>query len=243
MRVLLASGGFGTAERRALLIRAMRRHFERVRRILFVPWALPDHEGYLQSLCRAGLDAGFDLDGIHRHEDPVRAVEDAEALYVGGGNSFLLAAWIHRCGIREAVRRRVLEEGVPYLGVSAGTNAACPTIQTTNDMPVVQPPSFEAFGLVPFQVNPHYYPGRLLYRRGEELVEHFGETRDDRIREYHEHHDRPVVGLEESGLLWVGEGRVRLEAAPARLFRRGREPVDLAPGEEIPGLLEPAPAG
>ena len=134
--------------------------------------------------------------------------------------------------IRERVRG-----GMPYLGVSAGTNVACPTIRTTNDMPIVQPPSLDALGLVPFQVNPHYYPGSNFVRHGDQFVEHFGETRDDRIREFHEENETPVVGLWEGGVLRVTGGRVELIAAPARVFRRGQPPLDVQAGTNLAPLL------
>jgi dipeptidase E len=122
---------------------------------------------------------------------------------------------------------------VPYLGISAGTNVACPTIKTTNDMPIVQPPGFAALGLVPFQVNPHYYLGSNWVKQGDAFQEHFSETRDERIREFHEMNDTPVVGLWEGGLLECQDDRVRLHAAPARLFRKGFDPLDVEPGTEL----------
>jgi dipeptidase E len=126
---------------------------------------------------------------------------------------------------------------MPYLGVSAGTNVACPTIRTTNDMPIVQPPSLDALGLVPFQINPHYYTGSNFVRHGDQFVEHFGETRDDRLREFHEENDTPVVGLWEGGVLRVDGGRIELVGAPARVFRRGRPAADVEPGADLAGLL------
>ena len=121
-------------------------------RVLFVPYALADHDGYVRLMTERGLNAGYELDGIHRHADPVAAVHEAEAIFVGGGNTFRLLAALYRLGLLDPIRERV-RGGLPYLGVSAGTNVACPTIRTTNDMPIVQPPSLDALGLVPFQVN------------------------------------------------------------------------------------------
>ncbi len=110
-------------------------------------------------------------------------------------------------------------------------------MKTTNDMPIVQPPSFTALGLVPFQVNPHYYEGQFFLRAGDEYVPHFGETRDERIREFHEVNDAAVVGLWEGGVLRVESGRVELIGAPAKVFRKGREPVDVRPGGDLDTLL------
>jgi dipeptidase E len=232
MRVLLGSGGYRTPERVELLAGHMRTFFGPVRRLLFIPYALADHDGYVAKMVERGTNAGYELDGIHRHADPARAVEEAEGVYVGGGNTFRLLSALHRLNLIEPIRRRVLA-GLPYLGVSAGTNVACPTIRTTNDMPIVEPPSLAALGLAPFQVNPHYYGGSNYVKDGEAFVEHFGETRDDRLREFHEENETPVVGLWEAALLRLEGGRWTLHGGAARLFRRGQAPVDLAPGAEL----------
>jgi dipeptidase E len=110
-------------------------------------------------------------------------------------------------------------------------------MKTTNDMPITQPPSLAALGLVPFQVNPHYFTGQTWVKRGDAYHEHYGETRDDRLREFHEMNDTPVVALSEAGLLRVEGGSVRLLGAPARVFRKGREPVDVEPGVALDELL------
>src|SRR5438105_5063596 len=236
MRVLLGSGGFRTPERIALLTAEMRSFFGPVERLLFVPYALADHDGYVRVLTEKGIHAGYPLDGIHRHADPVRAVREAPALFVGGGNTFRLLAELYRHGLLEPIRERVAA-GVPYLGISAGCNVACPTIKTTNDMSIAQPPSFDALGLVPFQVNPHYFTGQTWVKRADDFHEHYGETRDDRLREFHEMNDTPVVGLWEAGLLRVENGEVRLLGAPARIFRKGREAMDVEPGARLDDLL------
>jgi len=236
MRLLLGSGGFRTPERVALLSAEMRAFFGPVDRLLFIPYALADHDGYVSKLTEKGIHAGYALDGIHRHADPVRAVREAPVLFVGGGNTFRLLADLYRHDLLEPIRKRV-REGMPYLGISAGCNVACPTIKTTNDMPITQPPSLVALGLVPFQVNPHYFTGQTWVKRDDGFHEHYGETRDDRLREFHEMNDAPVVGLWEAGLLRVEEGRVRLLGSPARLFRKGRDPVDAEPGASLDDLL------
>jgi dipeptidase E len=237
MRVLLGSGGYRTPERVSLLAAAMRAFFGDVGRLLFVPYALADHDGYVKALSERGLHAGYELDGIHRHRDPVRAVEEARGIFVGGGNSFRLLNDLYRFELRDVIRNRV-RHGLPYLGVSAGTNVACPTIKTTNDMPIVQPPALDALCLVPFQVNPHYFTGQTFVKAEDgSFREHFGETRDDRLREFHEMNDTPVVGLWEAGLLRCEGGRVELSGAPARMFRKGHGPVDMVPGADLAGLL------
>jgi dipeptidase E len=236
MSVLLGSGGFRTPERIALLAAEMRSFFGAIPRVLFVPYALADHDGYVRTLTEKGVNAGYLLDGIHRHADPVRAVREAAALFVGGGNTFRHLAELYRHGLLEPIRERVAA-GLPYLGISAGCNVACPTIKTTNDMPITQPPNLDALGLVPFQVNPHYFGGQGWVKRGDVFHEHYGETRDDRLREFHEMNDTPVVGLWEAGLLRVEGSRVRLLGAPARVFRKGREPIDVEPEATLDELL------
>jgi dipeptidase E len=236
MRVLLGSGGYRTEERVRLLAEQMHSFLGGVERLLFVPYALQDHDRYLEVLTERGVNAGYRLDGIHRHADPERAVREAPALFVGGGNTFRLLAELYRRRLLGPIRERV-RGGMPYLGISAGTNVACPTIKTTNDMPIAEPPSLDALGLVPFQVNPHYFPGQVHVKRDDGYEEHFGETRDERIREFHEMNDMPVVGLWEAALLRCEAGQVRLLEAAARVFRKGQEPVDVGPGALLDELL------
>jgi dipeptidase E len=236
--LLLGSGGFRTPERVAVWAAEMRAALGDLRRVLFIPYALADHPGYVRMMIERGLHAGYELDGLHDHADPVAAVREAEAIFVGGGNTFRLLATLYRLNLLHPIRDRVAG-GMPYLGVSAGTNVAGPTIRTTNDMPIVQPPSLDALGLVPFQINPHYYTGQNYVRHGDEYVQHFGETRDERIKEFHEENTTPVIGLWEGGVLRVTGERVELVGAAARVFRRGEAAVDYAAGSEIrPG--EPA---
>jgi dipeptidase E len=236
MRVLLGSGGYRTPERVHLLATAMRAFFGDVGRLLFIPYALRDHDGYVKDMTERGLHAGYALDAIHHHADPVRAVEEAVGIFIGGGNTFRLLNDLYRLGLLEVIRDRV-RHGLPYLGISAGTNVACPTIKTTNDMPIVAPPSLDALGLVPFQVNPHFFSGQTFVKHDDgSLHEHLGETRDDRLREYHEINDLPVIGLWEAGLLRCEDGRVELSGAPARVFRKGQPAVDVAPGTDLAGL-------
>lgn len=229
MRILLGSGGFRTPERIARLCAHLHTHLGGAARVLFIPYALADHDKYVQTMIERGFNAGRELVGIHTRPDPRSAVLEAEALYIGGGNTFRLLNALYQNDLLDAIRARV-HAGVPYVGISAGSNVACPTIMTTNDMPIVQPPSFAALGLVPFQINAHYYTGMNWVKHGEQLVEHFGETRDDRIREFHEINETPVVGLWEAGVLLCDGTTVTLHDAPARIFRKGQAPVDIEPG-------------
>ncbi len=199
------------------------------RRVLFVPFALKDRDAYAAKARAAFGEMGFDLDSIHDAAAPADTLNAAEAVFVGGGNTFRLLDALYRLDLLAPLRRRVAE-GMPYSGASAGANLAGPTIRTTNDMPIVQPPSFDALGLVPFQINPHYLdpdPGST----------HMGETRETRIREFHEENDTPVVGLREGAMLRVeGDSVTLLGRAGARLFRRGLDPVELGPGSSLEAL-------
>ncbi|MAG55896.1 MAG: dipeptidase PepE [Planctomycetes bacterium] len=194
--------------------------------VVFVPWALHDLDAYTSTVGARFEKMGIELVGVHTFDDPVVAVNEADGVFVGGGNTFRLLTRLHDSGISGAIRERV-GKGMPYMGSSAGTNVACPTIMTTNDMPIVQPPTFEALDLVPFQINPHYQdpdPGST----------HKGETREDRIREYHEMNTHPVVGLREGGWLRVRGDEIRLEGlSGARIFRRDAEPEEAEPGAEL----------
>ena len=208
---------------------ALRDFLAGVAQVLFVPYALHDLDGYTAKARERYAALGPGLSSVHEAGDPRRAVAQAEAFFVGGGNTFRLLRRLYDQALLEPIRRRV-EEGALYVGTSAGSNLACPTIKTTNDMPIVQPPSFAALGLVPFQLNPHYLdpaPGST----------HMGETREERIREYHEENDLPVVGLREGGVLRVDEARMTLQGAGARIFQRGEEPFEVAAGDRLDGLL------
>jgi len=201
-----------------------------VRRVLFIPYALKDRDGYAGRARDAFAEMGFELESIHQAADPRRALERAEAVFCGGGNTFRLLKTLYDLDLVEPLRQRA-RDGIPYTGASAGSNLACPTIMTTNDMPIVEPPSFQALGLVPFQINPHYLdplPGST----------HMGETRETRIREFHEENDTPVVGLREGAMLRVEGDSVQLRGlAGARLFRRGQEPVEVPAGWDLAALV------
>jgi dipeptidase E len=236
MRVLLGSGGFRTDERIRFLNDEMRSFFGGVSRLLFVPYALADHDGYVQKLIDKKINAGYELDGLHRHTDVHRAVVEAPAIFVGGGNTFRLLKTLYDLDLIDVIRTRV-REGMPYLGISAGANLACPTVKTTNDMQIALPPRLDALNLVPFQINPHYYFGQMYVKEGESYREHFGETRDERIREFHEMNDTPVVGLWEGGILRVEQGQCKLLGTSARIFRKGQEPVDVPAGSMLEGMM------
>jgi len=208
MRLLLGSGGLRSEERRATYFEEMRKHFEGCDEVIFIPYASSNHAEYTSQINTFSAPSGVHLRGIETFDDPIEAISQAQGLYVGGGNTFLLTKGLHENNLIQAVRKRV-SEGMPYMGVSAGANVACPTMQTTNDMPIVQPPSFETFDLVPFQINAHYHDGTIWMREGDQFEQHFGETRAQRIQEFHEHNNRPVIGLWEGSFLrWENESGI-----------------------------------
>ncbi len=199
------------------------------RRVAFVPFALFGRAGYTARAAERFARAGLELSGLTPDEDGHRALADAEAVFVGGGNTFRLLLTLQESGLLGALRERV-RHGLPYLGASAGTNIAAPTIRTTNDMPIVEPRGFDALGLLPFQINPHYLDADPASR-------HMGETREERIREFLEENDVPVLGLREGAWLRVEDTGARLEGSAARLFRRGADPEELPPGHTLDVLL------
>jgi dipeptidase E len=200
----------------------------------FIPWALADDAAYTGKAARGLQPLGVTVRSLHAEPDPVAAVASAEVLFVGGGNTFRLLRAVRKAGLVEPVRRRVLAGQLSYLGSSAGSNLACPTIRTTNDMPIVEPDSFEAFGLLPFQINPHYLdpePGST----------HMGETREERIRQFLEENDVPVLGLREGAWLRRRDHSLVLAGETgAVLFRRAREPQPFTPGADLSFLLHAA---
>ncbi|MCU0619886.1 MAG: dipeptidase PepE [Gemmatimonadales bacterium] len=197
------------------------------RHALFVPYAgvrIP-WDVYHRRVAEAVAPAGITLHAIHRSRDPVRALREAGAVLVGGGNTFHLLDHLQRLGLVPTLRARVAQ-GMPYVGWSAGSNVACPTIRTTNDMPIVAPRSLAALGLVPFQVNPHYTEARL--RR------HGGETRVDRLREFCAANPRmPVVALREGSWLEVSDGEARLGGPRSALIYLGETRRVLRPGAVV----------
>ena len=230
-RLLLLSNsttfGRGYLDHAEAAIRAL---LSGVTRLLFVPDALQERAGYAAKVRERFERIGIAVDSTHEAPDPARAVAAAQALFIGGGNSFRLLNALYVQELIEPIRARVAA-GMPYLGASAGTNVATRSIQTTNDMPIVEPPSFAALALVPFNVNPHYLdpdPGS----------QHMGESREQRLKEFHELNDAPVVGLREGTWLEVGGKSCILGGEKAaRLFRKGMAPEEFAPGADLSFLL------
>ena len=202
-------------------------------RVLFVPHALHDRDEYA-ARARARLGAmGYAVDSMNDAADPAAALMRATALFIGGGNTFRLLDCLHRMGLVDGIRRRVFE-GLPFIGSSAGAIVAGPSLKTTKDMPIVQPPGFDALALVPFQISPHYLDP-------DPASTHMGETQEERILQFHEENDARVVGLREGSMLCIedsGGGTVVLEGrTAARIFEKGRPPVEAPPGSRLDYLL------
>ena len=200
--------------------------------VLFIPYAAVSfsYDEYVAKVQKVFGEFDVKVRGIHREADPVAAVAEMQAIVVGGGNTFHLLQQTWKQGLIEPVREKV-RTGTPYLGWSAGANLACPTICTTNDMPIVQPQSFEAFGLIPFQINPHYTDVKL---------QNFGgETRDDRIGEYiRVNSDKYVVGLREGCMFMLENGELRLIGTkPAKIFKNGENAREIPSDGDFGFLL------
>lgn len=201
-----------------------------LKRVLFVPFALYDRDVYAASARERFSKMGYELSSVHDAADAVKAIADTEAIFVGGGNTFRLLKTLYDRQLLAPIRQRVAA-GMPYVGSSAGSNIAGPTIRTTNDMPIVQPPSFEALGLVSFQINPHYLDP-------DPDSKHMGETREKRIQEFLEENDTPVLGLREGAMARCENGTITLRGSTgARIFRRGHDPVETLPGDHLEELL------
>lgn len=203
--------------------REIREFLGSIERVLFFPFAMPNQDAYAARNQERFSKMGYGLDSIHASRDGAGAIDAAGALFIGGGNTFRLLTALYERNLLEAIRRRV-EAGVPYLGSSAGTVVACPTLKTTNDMPIVEPRSFAALGLIDFQINPHYVDT-------DAKSTHMGETRKQRLDEFVEQNEEPVVALREGAMLRIERGAVKLKGSrSALIFRKGEVPMEVEPG-------------
>ena len=231
MRLLLISSstvhGFGYLDQPEP---EMRSFLGNVKKVAFVPFAIHDRDAYAGKVRERLGRMGFDVSQVRGPKD----LDAAEAVFVGGGNTFRLLNALYETKVLEALRKRV-REGMPYIGSSAGSNVAGPTIKTTNDMPIVYPPSFDALAFVAFQINPHYLDT-------DPASTHMGETREQRILEYLEENETPVLAIREGSAIRVEGDVPRLVGIKgARVFRRGRDPEEIAVGTVVD--VAPASAG
>ncbi|NRB60030.1 MAG: dipeptidase PepE [Winogradskyella sp.] len=199
-------------------------HFKSCEEILFIPYARPGgitHNEYTEKASEAFKKIGKSLKGIHEFEDPKKAIYDAKGIFVGGGNTFVLVNQLYKNDILTAIKS-VVENGTPYLGTSAGSNICGLTMNTTNDMPIVYPPSFKTIGFVPFNINPHY-----LDPNPDST--HMGETRETRIKEFHAYNTPPVIGLREGSWISVENNNISLKGIyKARIFEHNKDPYEIS---------------
>ena len=200
------------------------------RQVLFFPFALHDRDDYAAKARARFAAMGYELNSSHSADDPRKAVASADAIFIGGGNTFRLLKALQDFALLEPIRQRI-RNGVPYIGSSAGSNVAGPTIKTTKDMPIVQPRSFDALGLVPFQISPHF-------QDSDPNSKHMGETQEERILQFLEENETPVLGMREGAWVRAENGKVTLRGSNgARIFRRGESPVEAVTGDEISRLV------
>lgn len=203
-----------------------------IKKTLFIPFAgvTFSYDEYVAKVQQRFSEIGYEVDGIHNYSDMTEAVKKAEAIVVGGGNTFHLLKTMQENNLLEAIRKRILE-GVPFVGWSAGSNVACPSIKTTNDMPIVEPPTFSALGMVKFQINPHYLDANP--------AGHAGETREQRLEEFLEVNPNIyVVGLREGSMLKVENNSIKLAGKNSlRIFKKGISPFELTSDDDLSFLL------
>lgn len=191
--------------------------------VLFVPYALKDYDMYAEIAGKKFTSMGYNFTSLHNQKNKKKAVQEAKCIFVGGGNTFRLLNTIYKENLIGPIRTAI-QNGTKYIGSSAGSNIASPTIKTTNDMPIIEPPSFKALGLITFQINPHYIDT-------DPKSTHMGETREQRIREFHEENNTPVIGLREGAWLSItGKSIVLGGTTGAKLFRTGKTPIDCING-------------
>ncbi len=205
------------------------RHFNTISELLFIPYARPGgltHDSYTEIVRNAFAGLQIAVRGIHEFQDPKVAVENAHGIFVGGGNTFVLVSQLYKHELM-APLKQAIEMGTPYLGTSAGTNICGISMQTTNDMPIVAVPSYQTLGCLPFNINAHYLDP-------DPESTHKGETREERIKEFHSFNNLPVLGLREGSWLEVDDQEIRLLGSlPLRLFKKEVSPVEVQPGENL----------
>jgi dipeptidase E len=209
------------------------------KKIAFVPFAglkqsyenLVGYDAYEKKMQAVFSETGYEVNSVHRVSD---ALKNADAVLVGGGNTFNLLKQCQDRNLMEPIKERVLNNNIPYIGLSAGTNLACPTIRTTNDMPIIEPQSLNALGLIPFQINPHYLD--------EAPDGHFGESREERIIEFLEvNRDVVVTGLREGMMFRIEDDRIKHEGVSdktCRIFKYGQSPLELGNNDDFSYLLK-----
>lgn len=216
------------------LMPTIENHFKDCSEILFIPYARPggiSHDDYTENVRLAFAKINKSVRGLHEFENPIEGIQKAQGIFTGGGNTFLLVTQLYENKVMKIIAETV-ENGTPYLGSSAGSNITGLTMQTTNDMPIIYPPSFNTLGLIPFNLNPHYLDP-------DTNSKHMGETRETRIKEFHAFNTTPVLGLREGSWLEVtGEKIILKGSLTARLFKQNETPEELSPETDLAYLGE-----
>ncbi len=214
------------------LLPTLQSHFKNCSTILFIPYARPSgisHDEYTKKAAQAFATINIKVQGIHEFENPEEAIQNAEGVFTGGGNTFLLVTQLYKNKIMQLLAEKV-KNGTPYLGTSAGSNICGLSMQTTNDMPIIYPPSFQTLGLIPFNLNPHYLDP-------DANSQHMGETRETRIKEFHAFNAIPVLGLREGSWLEVKGNKITLKGAlKARLFKQNEASQELETESDLSSL-------
>jgi dipeptidase E len=200
--------------------------FKDCKEIIFIPYARPGgmtHNAYTEIAAKFFKKIHIKVTGLHTYDNPTKAINEAKGVFTGGGNTFLLVHMLYRNEVLQPLRESIYK-GLPYLGTSAGSNICGPSMQTTNDMPIVYPPSFKTLGVIPYNINAHYLDP-------DPSSKHMGETRETRIKEFHTQNTLPVIGLREgSWLRVVGDEIILKGEHTARMFEQGKLPIEIASG-------------
>ncbi len=211
------------------LLPTLENHFKNCDTIIFIPYARPGgmtHDEYTERVAIAFSKINKKIIGLHTLKNPIEALENAQGIFTGGGNTFLLVTQLYENDVMQTLSN-VIESGTPYLGSSAGSNITGISMQTTNDMPIIYPPSFKTLGAIPFNLNPHYLDANLQSK-------HMGETRETRIKEFHAFNTTPVLGLREGSWLDVKGEKILLKGnLTARLFRQNQIPEEINPETDL----------
>jgi len=214
------------------LLEPLKIHFKNVETILFIPFARPggiSHEGYTKIVKLAFSKIDKSVRGLHEFENPKEAINTAEGIFTGGGNTFVLVDQLYKINVINTLKTAI-ESGTPYVGTSAGSNICGLTIGTSNDMPIAYPPSFNTLGVIPFNINPHYLDPNPNST-------HMGETRETRIQEFHHFNSQPVIGLREGSYLEVSGSKITLKGPlNARVFKKNKMPYEIQPESDVSNL-------
>lgn len=212
---------------------------ENPKTILYVAFALGDQDAATKRTESWMNPLGINIISAHTVEDAVALLDKVDGVFVTGGNTFRLLDKLQKTGLLEAIRDKV-RDGFPYMGASAGINVTGPTIMTTNDMPIVAPRDFNAMGLVPFQINPHYVDGKFHYEEDGKIIPYAGESRADRLHQFHEENDTPIIGVREGSALRIrGKNIELLGGKPATVFEKGKPDQEVTDGKILSAFMEP----